>query len=343
MSKLQNGNNDHSSKIEEKVNELFQLINEEKESIKEQRELLENEKLDFEQIFKKVQQVHASEPVQLNIGGNKFSTTLDTLQKYRNSFFGGMFSGYISLKPTKDGSFFIDRDGTHFHHILNFLRTGELVLPNNKPHLVKLLLMEAEFYQIEGLADLLGGKAMQTEPTFQLFNESTILPNEKPPLIEKLNEWVGCEPDQKWKLVYKASRDGFQASKFHSNCDNKGASYTIVKSGKNVFGGYNPNSWMSKGGYVNGKDSFLFSLVNMHNIPPIKLVNHDEQNQFGPYDHSDYLPIFGDGHDLRLFCDRNENSYSYFKSYANPTNKGNNLFTGNKHFKVDDLEIFVRT
>eukprot|EP01112_Ceratiomyxa_fruticulosa_P007184 TRINITY_DN1854_c0_g1_i2.p2 TRINITY_DN1854_c0_g1~~TRINITY_DN1854_c0_g1_i2.p2 ORF type:complete len:342 (+),score=62.55 TRINITY_DN1854_c0_g1_i2:867-1892(+) len=340
MSKLQNGNNDQSQKIEEKVNELFNLINEEKECIKEQRDLLEHERLTFEQIFKKVQQVHVSSPIQLSIGGTKFSTTLDTLLKYRNSFFGCLFSGYISLKPDKDGSFFIDRDGTHFHYILNYLRTGELVLPSNKPHLVKLLLMEAEFYQIESLVDLLGGKTVEEEQTFHLFSESNILSNERPSLVEKLNEWVGCESTQKWRLVYKGSRDGFQASKFHLNSDNKGASYTILKSGKNIFGGYNPSSWSSKGGYLNGKDSFLFSLVNPHNIQPIKLVNHEEQ--FGPYDHSDYLPIYGDGHDLRIFSDRNENSYSYFKSYTNSTNKGSSLFTGNKHFKVDELEVFVR-
>ena len=40
-----------------------------------------------------------------------------------------MFSGKFEMKPSKDGSFFIDRDGTHFRFILNFLRTGKLTLP----------------------------------------------------------------------------------------------------------------------------------------------------------------------------------------------------------------------
>ena len=35
-----------------------------------------------------------------------------------------MFSGRHPLKKDEDGSYFIDRDGTHFRFILNFLRDG---------------------------------------------------------------------------------------------------------------------------------------------------------------------------------------------------------------------------
>ena len=40
-----------------------------------------------------------------------------------------MFSGKFEMKPSEDGAFFIDRDGTHFRFILNYLRNGELILP----------------------------------------------------------------------------------------------------------------------------------------------------------------------------------------------------------------------
>lgn len=45
------------------------------------------------------------------------------------------------------GYFFIDRDGTHFRYILNFLRTGALLVPED-PLIRKELLIEAEFYQV---------------------------------------------------------------------------------------------------------------------------------------------------------------------------------------------------
>ena len=42
-----------------------------------------------------------------------------------------MFSGRFDTKPNEDGSYFIDRDGTHFRYILNYLRTGQLLLPED--------------------------------------------------------------------------------------------------------------------------------------------------------------------------------------------------------------------
>mmetsp|Transcript_11779 Transcript_11779/g.26488 ORF Transcript_11779/g.26488 Transcript_11779/m.26488 type:complete len:164 (+) Transcript_11779:1-492(+) len=36
-----------------------------------------------------------------------------------------MFSGRHALSKGEDGYFFIDRDGTHFRHVLNFLRSPE--------------------------------------------------------------------------------------------------------------------------------------------------------------------------------------------------------------------------
>ena len=63
-----------------------------------------------------------------------------------------MFSGRFDSKPAEDGSYFIDRDGTHFRYILNYLRTGYLLAPEDK--LVrKELLEEAQFYQIRGIVD----------------------------------------------------------------------------------------------------------------------------------------------------------------------------------------------
>ena len=40
-----------------------------------------------------------------------------------------MFSGRHLTAIDEDGRYFIDRDGTHFRHILNFLRDGETYLP----------------------------------------------------------------------------------------------------------------------------------------------------------------------------------------------------------------------
>ena len=83
-----------------------------------------------------------------------------------------MFSGKFPMEPHGDGAFFIDRDGTHFRFILNYLRNGKLTLPEGATFL-KELADEAEFYQIQGILDKLKPKAPKN------FEESVILTNEE--------------------------------------------------------------------------------------------------------------------------------------------------------------------
>jgi hypothetical protein len=63
--------------------------------------------------------------VKLEVGGQFFSSTLETLTKVPDSLLGRMFSGRYPLEFTPEGRIFIDRDGSHFRHILNYLRDPE--------------------------------------------------------------------------------------------------------------------------------------------------------------------------------------------------------------------------
>ena len=48
----------------------------------------------------------------------------------------------------------------------------------------------------------------------------------------------------KLNLLYKAKRDGFKASDFHSRCFNKGPTIFVIKSvQRKTFGGYINISW----------------------------------------------------------------------------------------------------
>ncbi|CAB1348846.1 unnamed protein product, partial [Coregonus sp. 'balchen'] len=66
--------------------------------------------------------------VLLNVGGHVFTTSLSTLRKHPDSQLASMFSSGQQPKLPTDakGRYFIDRDGTHFGAILQFLRTQRL-------------------------------------------------------------------------------------------------------------------------------------------------------------------------------------------------------------------------
>ena len=73
------------------------------------------------------------------------------------SMLATMFSGRHAVPTDDGGSVFIDRDGRHFHHVLNYLRTGSAVLPQADDAQQELL-VEADYYQLSGLIEALSGK-----------------------------------------------------------------------------------------------------------------------------------------------------------------------------------------
>ena len=195
----------------------------------------------------KLSQVHFSSTVKLDVGGQHFTTTVKTLTKDPNSVLAAMFSGRFDMKPSEDGSFFIDRDGTHFRFILNFLRTGKLTLPEGATF-TKELEEEAEFYQIQGLIDALkpANSTVEARTLGEPFAESIILTNVEEQRV--LRSWLPEAMADGWHLLFRASHDGYAASVFHSKCDNKGPTVTVVKSTGNIFGGFTEEWWTNQSG-----------------------------------------------------------------------------------------------
>ncbi|XP_059612033.1 BTB/POZ domain-containing adapter for CUL3-mediated RhoA degradation protein 3 [Phlebotomus argentipes] len=108
----------------------------------------------------------SSQYVKLNVGGSLFQTTIGTLTKH-DTMFRAMFSGRMDLHTDAEGWIMIDRSGTHFDIILNFMRDGTVTLPET-PKGVCELLAEAKYYCISELAEscerALPKKERETEP-----------------------------------------------------------------------------------------------------------------------------------------------------------------------------------
>ena len=68
--------------------------------------------------------------------------------------------------------------------------------------------------------------------------------------ISQLNTWLlphlQSSVRSYWKLCFRATNHGWSSQTFHSYCDNKGPTVTIVRVGSYIFGGYNDHSWQCK-------------------------------------------------------------------------------------------------
>lgn len=155
-------------------------------------------------------------------------------------------------------------------------------------------------------------------------------------------------------IVLILGRDGFAADEFHRRCDNKGATLTIIKEkggvfGKpSVFGAYISESWESPVEPITKLDpkAFLFTLINPHNLPPIRFYPQNNTPSFR-CDHQ-WGPQFRDIN-ISSHSNINYDSYIYFPyKYVDTALKGSEVFLqsnlknkqGCPHFTVSDIEIY---
>ena len=103
------------------------------------------------------------EIIKLNVGGKMYETRRQTLLADQGSLLANMPSGEYPNSLQSDGSYFIDRDGTHFHLILDYLRNG--VLPDEVlSEFGAKLHPEAVFYGLTGLPDQITARKGNQSP-----------------------------------------------------------------------------------------------------------------------------------------------------------------------------------
>lgn len=160
--------------------------------------------------------------------------------------------------------------------------------------------------------------------------------------------------DSKWKLLYRASRDGFNSKDFHRTCD--GVPYTLavikVASSGNIFGGFTSRYWTSEKRSIKDSHAFIFSLVNEEERPfrvwcPDKLNAVGSNPYMGPYtSFGGSISQYKMGIYIRTSSNVNEkNSSDFGSSYKHPdykfgSNRANSVLAGAKNFKVEKIEVF---
>jgi hypothetical protein len=154
--------------------------------------------------------------------------------------------------------------------------------------------------------------------------------------------------DGDWRLIYRASRDGYLASDFHSKCDDKPNTLIIIRSCSNcLFGGYTEKSWSND---VNDSDilkpdpkSFIFSLLNTDRR---KLIFNCSENN-GILCNKNNGPKFGED----LVIDQNAKSTDNYSnlgsSYIHPdyvfgSPRAKNLLADRFFFRVIEMDVYTR-
>ena len=147
-------------------------------------------------------------------------------------------------------------------------------------------------------------------------------------------------------LLYRASRDSFNASSFHQKVDGEDHTVTIIRTNSNyVFGGYSAAKWSN--GCCSDNTAFIFSLRRNGVSQSHKfLITQPKCAIFG---HPNFGPTFGGGHEIyiRDRSDINIGSYSNFSSlsyYQQPNNnliEKNSFLAGNKQgWLITEIEVY---
>ena len=144
-----------------------------------------------------------------------------------------------------------------------------------------------------------------------------------------------------WKLLYRASRDGFSSRKFHEKCDDTKHTISIIYTdNNNVFGGYTSIQWNSGSAWTKDENAFLFLLRSSENYAPkIFKVKSGANGANAIYCAPGFMCWFG--YDIVIYsgCNKGNQSYTYSHYYDIPSK---HYLNGDKQsFNVRELEVYA--
>ena len=146
-----------------------------------------------------------------------------------------------------------------------------------------------------------------------------------------------------YKLLYRGTRDGDQVKTFHSKCDNKRPTLSIIKTKKGMrFGGYTEQTWNDTNGngvWKTDDKAFCFSieLNKIYNI--IKGKN-------AIYCGASYMCYFGDNIFGLYNGAFSANNWCYSMNYSNFQGQEKDFELTNEkdsNFQLAEVEVFEIT
>ena len=156
-------------------------------------------------------------------------------------------------------------------------------------------------------------------------------------LIDTLKQWIVPEKNVKFKLMWRCSVDGWDWSKFYSQCGTAKPNLILAKVKENgqIIGGYTDQDWQANNKWKASKFSFIFNLS-------LKKKYKGKQGiiQNAIYCNSSGGPTFGEGYDLYFGPAMNTSTSSY--SYLGYTYEGSldTSICDVTNFMIEEFEFF---
>ena len=165
--------------------------------------------------------------------------------------------------------------------------------------------------------------------------DSNIIKYDELSLIDEGIKTKFSKKVKKYELLFRASRDGFQSSKFHEKCDGKNYTVTfVITSIGRRFGGFTDQAWDQSNNYKTGSNGFIFSLDN-------KEIYYNKNTSYNIYCGGSYGPTFGGGHDFYLCNNCNTDNSNYNNSDHSYQTYGKKcVMAGTYNFYVKDYEVY---
>jgi hypothetical protein len=228
--------------------------------------------------------------VEVNAGGEIVVAKRSTLTQIQGSEFEAIFSGRWDKKLLRDshGRIFLDVNPTCFRAIVDHL--NEMLIssedsppspPNVDDEHKHILQHQLELFGIVPKVGMADSNIIKDDVNCKIL----------------LHEWLDeDDSDGAFTLLYQGSRDGLSNQVFHSNCDNKGCTLTIIElTDGAIIGGYSNTSWSCSNHYSVADKAFLFALSGKSIWSPCKMKLYEKKDPHAIFNSLGYGPAFGRG------------------------------------------------
>lgn len=267
----------------------------------------------------------------VNAGGKIVVAKRSTLTQIVGSKLEALFSGRWEKKLQRDshGRIFLDVDPLCFEAIVDYLN-DMLISSKDSPPSPPTVNDDEHIYILDRHLELFGIVVGLPGSKIIIDNGMSIKLHD---LLKENNS------DGDFALLYQGSRDGYFASAFHSMCDNKGSTLTIIETtGGTIMGGYTSAAWSSKFGYCADNKAFLFEFHGTGIRYPSKLRLSRQKREEDPCysahairNCSSFGPTFGDGSDMKV------NGRQVSLKWGNTYNRGAVI---NGEYEIKEIEVY---